>query len=68
MGTSSLDSARRSLDMADGPTGRRVDVNALRRDCIRVEAPERALETAIGRSGTGTSSLRLEPAGGAMGR
>ena len=46
--------ARRSLDMADGPTRRRVAESAPRRDCIRVEAPERALEAATRRSGTGT--------------
>jgi hypothetical protein len=64
----SLDSATRSLYMADELTGRRVDENALGRGCIRVEAPERALETATGRCGTRTIHPPPGPPGGAMGR
>jgi hypothetical protein len=68
MAKSSLDSARLALDEAGGPTGRRVNENALRRDGIRVEAPERALEAATSRSGTGTIRPPSGAPGGAMGR
>jgi len=60
MDDSFRDAARRSLAMADVPTGCRVDENALRRDCYRVEAPERAFEAAPGRSVLARSTLRLE--------
>ncbi len=62
------DPTTRSLGMADGRTDRSVDENALRCACIRIEAPERALELATGRSGTDTNLPSPNTPGGAMGR
>jgi hypothetical protein len=68
MDISSLDSANRSLDLADGLTGRRADADALRLDCVRAEAPGGALEAATGRSGSGTIHPPPGTPGGAMGQ